>query len=81
MNFLTFLATIDRLNLATTFASSPPIGRTNKGRPAAKSGVGVANGNDEGSQLSKPITAKLGMEFLSEAYTKHPKDEGQISRA
>jgi ribonuclease HI len=68
---------------------------TNNGRPGAKSGVGVAYGNDEGSQLSKPITdmvdifplrsnqraelwaAKIGVEFLSEAYTKHPKDEAE----
>lgn len=29
---------------------------TNNGRPEAKAGVGVAYGNDDGSQLSKPIT-------------------------
>jgi ribonuclease HI len=66
---------------------------TNNGQPAGRAGVGVAYGNDDGSQLSKPITdmvdnfplrsnqraelyaAKLGVEFLSEAYTKHAKDE------
>jgi ribonuclease HI len=29
---------------------------TNKGRPGAQAGVGVAYGRDDGSQLSKPIT-------------------------
>lgn len=65
----------------------------NNGQPGAKSGVGLAYGNGEGSQLSKPITdmvdifplrsnqraellaAKLGVEFLSKAYTKDPTDK------
>lgn len=29
---------------------------TNNGRPEAKAGIGVAYGNDDGSQLSRPIT-------------------------
>jgi ribonuclease HI len=33
---------------------------TNIGRPEAKAGLGVAYGNDDGSQLSKPITDIVG---------------------
>jgi ribonuclease HI len=32
---------------------------TNNGRPGAKAGIGVACGNDDSSQLSKPITDKV----------------------
>ncbi|EMD97378.1 hypothetical protein COCC4DRAFT_72690 [Bipolaris maydis ATCC 48331] len=32
---------------------------TDNGRPGAKAGVGVAYGNDDSSQLSKPITDKV----------------------
>ncbi|EMD86688.1 hypothetical protein COCC4DRAFT_82768 [Bipolaris maydis ATCC 48331] len=33
---------------------------TNNGKPAAKAGVGVAYGNDDSSQMSKPITNTVG---------------------